>query len=212
MPTNDFKPFATAGGANVDTQAEYLARAERTAGMHIGIAESKLFNKVWRQGGFMAAVLGEYILAELGVDVLDDGDLVDKRNLLIAAIASQVTAASILTAAFEGAEIAIVNSTDVAQAHGLGARPKLTQAFLRCKTAEFGYAINDEVPLPDIAVDVDNSGTVVYRRGGGPYANAANVGVVVGGNGINILRRDAPVGNEAVINYANWRIVLRAWR
>lgn len=32
MPTNDFKPFATAGGANVSTQAEYLALAALSTG------------------------------------------------------------------------------------------------------------------------------------------------------------------------------------
>lgn len=75
MPTNDFKPFATAPGANVKSQAQYIAAAERTAGMATGIAESALFNKVWRQSNFVTAAIMEHVTALLGTDSLDDGDL-----------------------------------------------------------------------------------------------------------------------------------------
>lgn len=86
MPTNDFKPFAAAGGANVKSQAQYLAAAERTAGMATGIADSALFNKVWRQAAFIAAALAEVMKDVTAADVLDDGDFAGKVAQLKAAL------------------------------------------------------------------------------------------------------------------------------
>ena len=40
-----------------------------------GVAKSKEFNKAWRQGSTMAAVLGQFIADKTGQDVLDDGNL-----------------------------------------------------------------------------------------------------------------------------------------
>jgi len=74
MATNEFLPFATAGGANVQTQAEYAAEPSRLAGVVAGRAKSSLANKSWRQSASMAAMLGAY-LANNNHDALDDGDV-----------------------------------------------------------------------------------------------------------------------------------------
>lgn len=74
MPTNDFKPFATAGGANVSTQAEYLALAALSTGWQSGKASSKEVNKAVRQATFIASVIGQFI-ANAGEDALDNGDV-----------------------------------------------------------------------------------------------------------------------------------------
>lgn len=83
MPVNDFLPFGTAGGANVESQASYAANPQRTAGFQTGVAPSAPVNKVWRQAAFMAAVVANTIFLTLGVDVLDNGDLAGKTTLLI---------------------------------------------------------------------------------------------------------------------------------
>lgn len=75
MPTNDFKPFATAGGANVSTQAEYLALAALSTGWQSGKASSKEVNKAVRQATFIAASLAQFVSDKSGQDVLDDGDI-----------------------------------------------------------------------------------------------------------------------------------------
>lgn len=77
MPTNDFLPFATAGGAGVLTQAEYAALAARLSGFVDGIAEPTEVNKVWRQASVMAAMLGQFIGDYGNLDALDDGDVAD---------------------------------------------------------------------------------------------------------------------------------------
>lgn len=96
MPTNDFKPFATGGGANVISQADYiiatwLATGFPTTGMD-KTAYSNALNKVWRQSAFMAAMIGQFIETELAIDVLDDGDLNGKTTNFIAAIQTMINA------------------------------------------------------------------------------------------------------------------------
>jgi hypothetical protein len=91
MPTNEFLPFATGGGANVQSQADYAADPDRTAGFQTGVAPSAPFNKAWRQACFMAAVAANMIFTTLGVDVLDDGDLAGKTTLFINTIKSIIS-------------------------------------------------------------------------------------------------------------------------
>lgn len=83
MPTNQFKTFAAAGGANVLSQAEYDMLAAQSTGFETGIADSAAFNKVWRQSAFMTAALAESMMRSVKADVLDDGDLEDKVGKLL---------------------------------------------------------------------------------------------------------------------------------
>lgn len=77
MPTNDFLPFATAGGAGVLSQAEYAALAARPSGFVDGIAEPTEVNKVWRQAAFMAASVGQFVADYSGGNALDNGVVAD---------------------------------------------------------------------------------------------------------------------------------------
>lgn len=74
MPTNDFIGFASAGSANIMSQADYAAAAEQTDGVQPGPASSALANKIWRQGANMAAALGG-IISDQGFNALDNGDI-----------------------------------------------------------------------------------------------------------------------------------------
>lgn len=75
MATNDIKAFSAAGGANVLTQAEYLAIAALSTGFTSGKASSKEVNKVLRQSSFVAAAVAQFISDSASVDVLDDGNV-----------------------------------------------------------------------------------------------------------------------------------------
>ena len=85
MPTNDFIGFASAGSANVMSQADYAAAAEQGDGVQPGPASSALANKIWRQGANMAAALGGVIAAR-GYDAIDDGDVVTLQSHLESAL------------------------------------------------------------------------------------------------------------------------------
>jgi len=74
MPTNDFLPFGTAGGANVLPQSSYAALTARSSGFASGIAQSSHLNKAWRQGSIPAYLIGQYINDLTGADALDDGN------------------------------------------------------------------------------------------------------------------------------------------
>lgn len=86
MPTNDIKPFAAAGGANVLTQAEYLALAALSTGFSSGKANSKEVNKAIRQATFAASALAQFICDKSGSDVLDDGNVAGLVTKLLSAI------------------------------------------------------------------------------------------------------------------------------
>lgn len=107
---------------------------------------------------------------------------------------------------FESAEQTWTASTDTAFAHGLGSTPRSVEGVLRCKTAEFGYAIGDEVPYFFFEFDTVNWG------GHFLYSNATNVGFVTGGRGPVLPNRTGgSVGAPQAITTANWKVVLRAW-
>jgi hypothetical protein len=73
--TNDFLPFANSGGANVTSQAAYVALTSLIAnGFLSGVAPSAQFNKALRQSTAIAAALAQFI-ADTSLDnVLDDGN------------------------------------------------------------------------------------------------------------------------------------------
>lgn len=74
MATTDILPFATGGGANVETQAAYAADPTTGTGFISGTASSLKLNKVWRQSAFMAAVLANWEVSQ-NISVPDDGVL-----------------------------------------------------------------------------------------------------------------------------------------
>lgn len=73
MPTNDFLPFATAGGANVTAQATYAAAGYVSTGRSDGILPSDVYNKIARQSSIAAYLLGQLVVDVLAVDALDNG-------------------------------------------------------------------------------------------------------------------------------------------
>lgn len=89
MPTNDFIGFASAGSANIMSQADYAAAAEQTDGVQPGPASSALANKIWRQGANMAAALGRMIAAQ-GLNALDDGDIASLLISLTTAVQGSI--------------------------------------------------------------------------------------------------------------------------
>lgn len=103
--TSDFVPFAAASGANVTSQAAYIAEATTATGFVPGQASSADCNKAWRQGTFQAAVLASFVADTLNINVADDGNL----SVAITNLTSAVTA--IANAALTGfATVSFVNA------------------------------------------------------------------------------------------------------
>lgn len=92
MPgTNEFKPFATGGGANVLSPAAYAALTSLLAnGFSAGVAPSVQLNTVWRQASFVAAAVAQ-LIADFGPNAVDDGNLTTFVANLKAAIGGPTT-------------------------------------------------------------------------------------------------------------------------
>lgn len=72
MASNDFLVWAP-GGANVMSQGSYSTNAYLANGVVTGIADNTLYNKSVRQSSIMAAIIADFIVQELNVNVTDDG-------------------------------------------------------------------------------------------------------------------------------------------
>lgn len=73
--TNQYLPFAAAGGANVLSPAAYSALAARLSGFSAGIADEFQANTPWRQASVGIAALAQFACDTTGVDMLDDGSV-----------------------------------------------------------------------------------------------------------------------------------------
>jgi hypothetical protein len=104
----------------------------------------------------------------------------------------------------ESAEFAVTFGAAANFTHGLPGAPRGAQAVLRCKTAELGYSVGDEVPLP-AAVGGGINGTLSLNANG----TSITVSICAGGY-IQVCRKDT-FANQA-ITAASWRLVVRAWR
>lgn len=99
---------------------------------------------------------------------------------------------------------AITNANTITVAHGLGAVPKLVWVTLRCKTADLGYAVGDEVDLTTYASVTPTLSSSGYATA----KNATNVIVQIGINGIAIVQRSATVGNAVAITNGSWELII----
>lgn len=84
--TVDYLPVATGGGANVDTQGNFVGSGYQTQGFTAGVAQSKQANKVWRQSSMFAAALANFIANTLNINILDDGIIANLITNLTKAI------------------------------------------------------------------------------------------------------------------------------
>lgn len=92
---------------------------------------------------------------------------------------------------FDVGETTISVGVPVALAHGLGRTPGVVGFALRCKTAEFGYAVGDEIATP-----------AVFQGG----ANATNVFLICSSTvSINTFRKDTAAACS--LTAGNWKIV-----
>lgn len=164
MATNDFIGFASAGSANIMSQADYAAAAEQIDGVQPGPASSALANKIWRQGANMAAALGQ-LIADQGLDARDNGD--------IAALQKAVATAMAYVVAYDASVDYIVGSLvrynnklflAIAQngPNSTVANPSNNSFWLPIESRAFGYTTGN-----------DNQGSVIeYDSAEGLYIRA----------------------------------------
>lgn len=160
------------------TAADVLTKVKTVDGAGSGI-DADLLDGVEGSAYAKLASANFTVLQVAGVDVLTSDDL----------------------PVFESSEITMPTlGVETLVEHGLGAVPKDWRIIFRCKVAEHGYAVGDELDLTPI---IWNTVGVVIG-----WANSTYVGVVVGTN-YPFISRTTLAG--AAITLSNWRLVVRAW-
>lgn len=108
---------------------------------------------------------------------------------------------------YASAEQTITASGALTLAHGLGATPRFLFAFIKCLTAELGYAVGDVVAINPHQQNNLNDG----RRGHVLVADATNINVRFGqaAGVFSILRKDTGDSVNS-ITLANWSYIVRA--
>lgn len=101
---------------------------------------------------------------------------------------------------YESPEFAFAGGSLITVAHGLGHKPENFEVFLRCITAEYGYAVGDEVKPESMSISGTTYGLTLF-------ADNTNVYVKVGATGIPIIRKNNAIA--AVVTNTNWRMVLK---
>jgi hypothetical protein len=92
-------------------------------------------------------------------------------------------------------------------AHGFGTKPKFYRAFLKCLTAQYGYAIGDEVEIA-----TSNTTTGASSLGINIVGDATNINVRYGSfAGVFFLNNYTTGTVTAVITPANWALNIHAW-
>jgi len=106
---------------------------------------------------------------------------------------------------FTSAVVAWTTTATDTQAHSLGVRPQIYNSFIRNTTAELGYAIGDEVLMPQNVSDM----TAVGRHKG--FAVNATNGYTLQGTTATfpVMNLSAPAAGVN-INTANWELRWRA--
>jgi hypothetical protein len=89
--------------------------------------------------------------------------------------------------------------------HGLGGMPSDCQAWLYCVTADAGWVAGDF--YGPIGAETFSDGA---NNGIGIAMNATQIKVKIGAQAVAIVH--ASTGLRTVITYANWRLIVRAWK
>lgn len=106
---------------------------------------------------------------------------------------------------FESSEQSLTDATELTIAHGLGAKPSLVKVVYRCKTAEFGFVVGEELEVNPWMLDSSDASR--NEKGAWPSWDSTNVYVRQANTGAAVWNTD---GNFIDLTDANWRIVAYA--
>jgi len=98
-------------------------------------------------------------------------------------------------------ETTIVQNTDISWAHGLGRLPYIVRAALRCKTAELGYAVGDEIDLrtSDNPGNTSINASAIRVNATNVFFRCMDIALINTGWGLTLITK------------ANWKLVFYVW-
>ena len=102
---------------------------------------------------------------------------------------------------FESSDQTVTANSKLTIAHGLGAKPKFFQTFLKCNTAEANYTAGDEIEF----TNMDVAGVSTCSTS----CDATNMYIVHAG-ALRVNDKNSPF-TTVTITTTSWRWVVRAW-
>jgi len=109
----------------------------------------------------------------------------------------------ILAQSYDSGEQTITAAGLLTLAHGLGAKPKVLEAVLVCKTAEYNYSVGDEVLTALDAASVSRGASCVW--------DATNINIRFGSSATTFYLLDKTTGAIQATTNANWKLIVRAY-
>jgi hypothetical protein len=168
MSTVDYLPIGNAAGAAVEDQASYAADATLPNGYQTGLVTQLKFNKSWRQVSVMMAAIANYISQQLGIDVLDDGNVAGLVTNLTNAI---VTGANIKPAV---TVVLSANFTITAAQYHIGLSRTVAPAATQITLPTLGAgAVGQEFVIEDLVGNFDVFNVTVVPPAGQTIAGQA---------------------------------------
>lgn len=113
-----------------------------------------------------------------------------------------LTPANLSALRFESSDQTIPDGTTLSVAHGLGAVPSISSCSYVCTTAEFGFAVGDEIPVTTMMQSTSHRLTF--------WADATHLNVFIADSTGNRFMVACPDGADHRLTTANWRIKFRA--
>lgn len=105
---------------------------------------------------------------------------------------------------FTSSEQTITTSGLLTLAHGLGVRPSLIQVFLRCKVADSGFSIGDELEIPATFYNINSAWNSCY-------ADATNIYMKFNAQTNVYLMGNKTSGANAFYANTSWRLIVKGW-
>ncbi len=202
MATNDFVPVAPGPGANVASQATYLADPATSTGNVSGVAKSAIINKSLRQGTIMAAVLAQFIVDYTGQNAVDDGTTSTLLANLKSATKGRLIAVQVVTASGTYIPSSVVTSIEIEGVGGGGAGGGTVNPGAGASTAGGGgssgaYAkkrITSGIASASVVIGAGGSGVVGGKGGDGTATSFGAVLTIPGGGGAPVAGAIAGAG------------------
>jgi microcystin-dependent protein len=196
--TTEFLAFATGVGANVLDQADYAVLTSTAEGYASGIANSAQFNKTMRQGAFMAAVIGNFLVGQ-GISQPDDGNLSAAVANLNSAIKQLVGSPNVFTGATTTGSANAQVLASVVPSTGFA----LNNGYTVIATAGISNTGNTTMNVASTGVKTVQklSGTSLVNLTGGELVNGVNFSITWNSTaGVWVLQTTPPLGACAYLN------------
>ncbi|NHB61086.1 tail fiber protein [Photorhabdus sp. RW14-46] len=145
-PKNDFKAFSISDNANVVSQEKYEENQGLQTGFPPDNVPTHVLNKVLRQASTVSSVVADFIAAQSGNDVLDDGNIAKLTDQLNKALEQKITT-DIPSASLT--QKGVVQLTNVmGNSDTLAVTQKLVQEVINALRADITIPVGSPIPWP----------------------------------------------------------------